>query len=247
MRLTRRELLGGLLASPVLFLAGRTEAEARSRRRQPTRILCIGNSLTAGSVAGGGACYVEVLGLMLGRHFEIINAGGGGTSVLDWLRPPILDWPPPLGGAYEILAEEHMPCGTVVVELGGNDAVGFWEARPTSVDDYLEGMVGLMWRLQREGARRILLLTPIPNPGASMQAQGRLLSYRLTLIAQRWPRGVSVVDVYRLLDPEEDFEGLNCHPNERGHRKIALAVVRRLRRRQGWWLREVVSGASAGW
>jgi lysophospholipase L1-like esterase len=210
-------------------------------RREPIRVVCTGNSVTAGVVAGGGTPYVAALHNLLGWKYRILNRGCGGTSVLDWTNPPI-PWgkthlPPPLGGAYEKLVAEYLPADYVVVELGGNDAVGFFEKRPVPVETYQGAMLKLASRLKRDGAKRVIILTPMPNPGANHSARGRLLGYRLSLLGIPWPRGVEVIDIYRQLDPLDDFVGGNCHPTEQGHRKIAEAVARRIRgrRKWGWW------------
>ncbi|MFX0187773.1 MAG: SGNH/GDSL hydrolase family protein [Candidatus Hodarchaeota archaeon] len=231
-------------ALPDVYSESDAGGDVKAWRGNPTRILCIGDSVTAGMVSGGGIPYVIALQCLLGSHFEVINAGYGGTTSRDWVNPPIPDpsstfpsgfWPPPFGGAYELLAEEHLPCRTVVVELGGNDATGYFEPRPIKTEDYIKNMTRLIDRLRGDGARRILILTPIPRPGKGWPAvHSRLLSYTLSLINHTWPRGVSVIDIYHLLDPKEDFEGLNCHPNEQGHLKIALAVAERVHRRRGW-------------
>jgi hypothetical protein len=192
-------------------------------------VLCIGDSVTAGVVAGGGVPYVSHLRRRLGSRYEVINAGGSGTSALDWMRPPAPPLPAPFAGAYEILAEEHMPAEIVVVELGGNDAVGFWEPRPTPPERYRDTMMQLVIRLRGDGARRVLLVTTFPNPGASPEVEARLMRYRLSLLCVRWRGRARVVDVWRLLDLETDFEGLNPHPNERGHWKLAHAVERAIR------------------
>jgi lysophospholipase L1-like esterase len=200
-------------------------------RPNPTRVLCIGNSVTAGVVAGGGTAYVDALREKLGRNYRVTNRGGGGTSVLDWMRPPVKNLPAPLGGAYEKLAQAFLPSDYAVVELGGNDAVAFWEKRPTPVETYSSTMLRLVTRLRKDGARRVLVLTPIPNPSANASAKGRLLAYRLSLLGMPWPPGASVLDIYKLLDPKKDYDPYNPHPNEQGHEKIAEAVYQQIRRR----------------
>jgi lysophospholipase L1-like esterase len=201
------------------------------RRRKPTRVLCIGDSVTAGVVVGGGDSYVDVLRGLLRNKYVVFKRGGSGTSCLDWVRPPVGDLPVPFGGAYEKLASAFMPSEVVVVELGWNDAVSFWERKATPIELFRSSMLELVWRLKDDGAERVIVLTPLPNPGANASAKGRLLSYRLALLGSFWPLGVSVLDVYRLLDIKEDFTEFNPHPNSKGHRKIAEAVAKRIRGR----------------
>jgi lysophospholipase L1-like esterase len=202
--------------------------------RKRKRILCIGDSITAGVVAGGGKGYVELLRKRLSRrHYEVINGGCSGTTVLDWMRAPVPDLPVVLGGAYEYAAQPHLPCDLAIVELGGNDAVGFWEVRPTEPEEFVMTLLQLSDRLIGAGTERLLLLSVVPNPGAREAVQQRLLAYRYQLMRLTGMCHAEVLDIYRLLDPERDFEPYNVHPNQRGHRKIAQAVapvVRRLTR-----------------
>lgn len=208
----------------------------RGHPKKMRRVLCLGDSMTAGVVSDGGTPYAQTLAMILGSRYEVINAGGSGTSALDWVRDQLGDLPPPLGGAYEQLVEKQFPCDVAVVELGGNDATGFWEQQPTHPMTYMKTIKQIVGRLVQDGCRRVIVLTVMPNPGAGSAVAWRLDAYRYMLLSWRTPRRVSVVDIYSMLDVNEDFEGTNCHPNERGHTKIAMAVARSIRGRR-WWRR----------
>jgi hypothetical protein len=134
------------------------------------------------------------------------------------------------------MAYEHMPVDIAVVELGGNDAVPFWEPTRISAKTFRDVMMQLVIRLRGDGVQRVQILTTIPNPQASEVIQSRLMAYRLALLSVYWPARVRVVDIWRRLDPEEDYEGSNPHPNAGGHWKIAYAVEQAiLRPGKPWW------------
>ena len=206
--------------------------------------LCLGDSVTAGVVTGGGLCFTDILQDRLGPRWKVINAGGEGTSALDWIRPPIVvpegTYPPCVAGAYEQLAEPHLPVDVAIVELGGNDAVGFFEREPTSVWDYRNAIIDIVCRLRDDGVGRILVLTPIPNPSRGRVVASRLMDYRMALLHYNWRRNTTCVDIYRALSTGEGFTNGNCHPNALGHKIIAetiLSYIRRARIRAGRWSR----------
>ena len=191
------------------------------------RTLLIGNSITAGVISGGGErSYVDVLTDELGPEFEILEAGCSGSSILDWLRPPADPLPCPIAGAYEIRAIQHLPVEVAVIELGGNDAVGFFEIGPTPIDIFRESVDALIARLFNDQVKKVVLFTPPPNPGRNDSVNLRLQEYGNAI--KTFCNSTTIIcgpDLFTLLDPETDFEGKNVHPNEGGHYKMGMALA----------------------
>jgi lysophospholipase L1-like esterase len=191
------------------------------------QVLVIGDSITAGVVSGpAGSPYVEVLAEELGGGYEVINAGCSGAASLDWLRPLAVGLPCPIAGAYELRAAPYLPADIVLVELGGNDAMGFFELGPTPIETYASVMATLVDRLLDDGAGRVVLMTPPPNIAAGEVVGARLRAYgdALWLLCEG-RTNVECFDLYALLDPRHDFYAFNCHPNAAGHEKIGLALA----------------------
>ena len=100
-------------------------------------IICLGNSITAGSGASEGEDYPSLLGKRLG--LPVINAGVSGDTTLDALKRINED----------VLSKNPF---LVVVELGGND---FLERVP--LDETLKNIDEIIRRIQEQGVIVILL------------------------------------------------------------------------------------------
>ena len=191
-------------------------------------ILCIGDSITVGIVAGGGTPYVDQLRKLLGWRYKVTNAGSNGTTSHDWSHPGVDGFPDVFGGCYEKHALPNLPCHTAVVLLGGNDAVGFWEPRPISIDNYFLNMKTIRDRLLEDGAERVVFITPVITLAAGEGVLNLISNYvfQLSLLANN---KVRVFDVYSKMSMGLDFVEGNVHPNEHGHSIIAKEVYEAIR------------------
>jgi hypothetical protein len=137
-----------------------------------------------------------------------INAGGGGTSSLDWAYG---GFPDP---AWPSVAGEN-----VAVMLGTNDAAGFQEPEPTSPEDYAEALRVIVARIEAEGGTP-WLATPPPIFPWPLPMQ-RLAAYReavLDICADQCGP-----DFFETIGPEH-FSPLSVvHPNDEGNRFMADA------------------------
>jgi lysophospholipase L1-like esterase len=206
----------------------------------PVRVLMCGNSVTAGTVSGTptGTEYgmVQVAQDELGDDWNLINCGGGGTSMRDWARPIVPEVPvAAIGGAYEILAEPNLPADLAVIELGGNDAASFFEDGAPTESEYEDALTTLIDKLFADKVSRILVSTTIPNPGypAGTEVGDRLVTYTRaieTVCAATDKVVLCSTDFMEALDPSLNFFENNVHPNASGHRIMGEAFATDLRK-----------------
>lgn len=212
------------LAPPASPVDGVGEAPA-------TRVLLIGDSITAGSVSGPGVPYATVLTEELGPGFDVRNLACAGTTTRDWLPGP----KSPRCEEADLFAarvEPNLPAAVAVVLLGTNDA----HARSADgsleivdADAYGEAMVRLVGSLRAHGAQRVVLMAP-PSVFHAM-ANFRLVDYGKQLRALCGGAGDVVCgpDLLQLLDREKHFHRRSVHPNAQGHAIIAAALAETIR------------------
>jgi len=202
-----------------------------------TRVVLVGDSITRGSVRGGGASFAERLAELLGRRYEVVNAGCSGSSSIDWtLSRPSRQ----CGGEgrveqslFEAKLAPALPAPLVVLMLGTNDALAFHEPAPVAAEDYERALREILRESLDRGAAEIILLTPPPNPRSNPELHARLAGYRerVQTICHDTDRVHCGPDIFTLLDAGQHFNGVNAHPNASGHREIAEALARSVRER----------------
>lgn len=113
LKVIRRHLLLGLaiLGSAGRLLAGPVEG---SVDKEPIRVACVGDSITAGFGAGQGNGYPEQLARMLGGKWHVRNFGVSGTTVMNQGDSPYQQTP---AFTNALAFEPHV----VVIKLGTND------------------------------------------------------------------------------------------------------------------------------
>ncbi len=224
---SRRSLRWAGLAAAVLLLIG----AAIALWPAPIRVVVLGDShVKGGQSEPRGPSFVEVLREELGRRYEVVGAGCGGSTTYDWTH----DGPSfgcSLGNAYPEVGRPHLPAEIVVILLGTNDAAGFGEPKPIAPKVYAEAMEELVSRVQRDGAKRVLLLGPPTNPLARKLAARRLQLYSeaLAALAEREPNVYMGPDLQELIDLEEHFGGRTAHMNAVGHRLIGERLAQAVR------------------
>lgn len=212
-----------LVAALALLVAAPSEASAQ------TRVVLVGDSITFGAVSGGGTPYADVLSLVLGGGWTVINEGCGGSTSNDW-DPGTPAWPFCAAIATEVLP--HLPADFVTILLGTNDATGYYEPEPNGtpvpVPTYAAHLQAIVAELQAHGAGKVVLMTPPPRCATAPQdIRDRLAGYRaeVLLACITTPGLVCGPDVHALLDPVADFDACNVHPNATGHAKIGLELA----------------------
>jgi lysophospholipase L1-like esterase len=195
--------------------------------RPPTRVLVLGDSITAGiSSRPRGPGYADLLQSRLGPEFQVVKLGCNGSTTREWQphAPPFLcreDEPPMRVYAS---ARALLPADVATILLGTND---LRVLEPIEPDAYRDGLRTLAESLHADGARDVMLI----SPPISIVAAARLAGYRARLreLCQERPYLHCGPDLVEVLDPAADFQPRDVHPNASGHEKIAAALAKTLR------------------
>ena len=198
----------GLLALAVLLLAAACGQPKEAPLPPGSRVLALGDSLTAGLGVTPGEAWPALLAARTG--WRVVNGGiSGDTS----------------GGARErlpALLEENTPA-LVLVTLGGNDML-----RRLPKEETVANLAQILAMAKARGARVVLLATPKPSvAGAFFQNLSAADFYRqvakdqkVALIEDAFP------DV--LSDPQ--LKGDPLHPNAAGHALLSKKIFEALRK-----------------
>ncbi|MCB0351216.1 MAG: SGNH/GDSL hydrolase family protein [Bdellovibrionales bacterium] len=209
---------------------------AHSFALKKDKIVLIGDSITEGQYSGGqAASWAENFTQHFESRFDIVNAGLGGSDSSDWVlpspntRPIATTWPEPYteqGSIFNLRAQPHLPAKIAIVMLGTNDAVGFMKPNPTDVLTYSLNIFKIIGQLTKAGVESIILLPPPKRFYDGEEVDKRIKRYINSLRSYSLSiRSVQLgPNFYEILTPE-DFEGLDVHPNQKGHQKIADEVI----------------------
>ena len=186
-----------LLAAMCLLAAcGKTKETALPAG---SRVLALGDSLTAGNGVSPDEAWPSLLAKRTGWH--VINGGVSGDTSGDALRrlPSLLD--------------EHKPV-LVLVTVGGNDML-----RRLPQEETIANLGQTLAQIKAHGAKAVLLATPKPSvAGAAFRSLSAADFYQEVADAHHVPLIEDVVaDV--LSDPQ--MKGDPLHPNAAGHQLLS--------------------------
>jgi lysophospholipase L1-like esterase len=192
-------LARNFLALAALLLAAACSQPKESPLPAGTRVLALGDSLTAGYGVTLETAWPALLASRTG--WIVVNAGVSGDTSSGALQrlPPLL--------------EEHSPA-LVLVTLGGNDML-----RRLPQDQTVANLVQILTLVKAKGARAVLLATPKPSiAGAAFHNLSAAAFYREIARDQKVPLiEDALADV--LSDPL--LKGDQLHPNAAGHTLLA--------------------------
>jgi len=198
---------------------------------KPTRIVCLGDSVTKGARSGvePSDTFCAVLQKMLDssqRPIEVINSGIGGHTTKDALA------------RFERDVLAHEPA-TVVIMFGLNDS---WidagkSASRLTVDQYRGNLQAMLSELKRRDIK-VVLMTPNPALAPMYPAERNLTLKPYVDVVRELARSehLELIDLYARfaelalegVDPNTLFTDA-MHPNPAGHRLIAELLAPRLR------------------
>lgn len=195
--------------------------------RPPTRVVVLGDSITAGiSSQPYGPGYADLLRDRLGPEYEVVSLGCAGTTTRDWQpdAPPSTCRGP--GEPIHLYASARalLPADVVTILLGTNDLRVPDAVEP---DAYRDALRTLAETLHADGAHDVVLI----SPPIAIHVAARLAGYRVRLRELCVERSYLQCgpDLVEVLDPAVDFEPGDVHPNRSGHEKIAAALADDLR------------------
>lgn len=195
----RRILL--LVAATILVAACGSKAK-EDVLPSGSRVLALGDSLTAGKGVASGEAWPDLLANRTG--WVVINGGVSGDTSGGALR------------RLPALLGEHNPV-LVLVTLGGNDML-----RHIPQEETIANLGQMLAMIKEYGAKPVLLATPKPSvAGAVFQNLSAADFYRQVADEQQVPMiEDAIADV--LSDPQ--MKGDPLHPNAAGHEQLSQNI-----------------------
>lgn len=202
-----------------IFAAATCAAEPASpaKTTAPTRVACIGDSITQGAGAGKGMSYPSQLQALLGESWVVGNFGVSGRTLLKKG-----DFPYWKEKAYQS-ALGFKP-DIVIILLGTNDTKPQnWKHEAEFVTDYTE-LVKSFQALDSKPKVFICRPCPVPDPGnfgineAGVAEQIK----RINKLAAEMNLGI--IDMHAALVAKPQFLPDRVHPNSEGAGEMAKAA-----------------------
>lgn len=230
-KLMRRAVLMFLLFLPLLFTE--TESLMEKENTRIYTVYCMGDSITYGKGVPeeerAEGAYPAVLGKLLGPHYEVVNYGASGRTLLD-----IPEKSYRATGYLEIVKLQQPDI--VIVMLGSNDSRRErWDA-----GKYKEAYLAFVRELQDiESTPDIYIMSP---PEAFPGEDGNVIyGIRNDIIHDEIGRivrevagetGVHMIDLYAVTEdhPEYFYDGV--HPNKEGYAIMAQAIYEQLDKKE---------------
>lgn len=192
---------------------------AVAQRAHGQAVVCVGDSITAGSALAQGHTWPALLQARLGSRAHVTNLGVGGATLLAGTDRPYLE-------TERWSAQPDLAAEVVIVMLGTNDTVlsstrRCWEQAPNLERD----LTALLDAIEeRFDAPRVLLCSPPPTfPGKAgltpeRAADLRERAPRAAQLAAHYARaaatrpGVDYVELARTFDAGQVTDGVHLNP-----------------------------------
>ena len=208
-----------LLAIGVAFLiaavAGAFLIQMMQKQQKPTRVACIGDSLTE------GFDYPNELWMHLGSNYTVVNFGQGGTTVS-------LDAPTPYLQQVAFQEAKDFQPDIVIIMLGTNDAnPAFQIYNAFFVDDY-QRIISEFQALQSKPQIWMVLPPPIFNNGTGLSIEFFKQNIIPKIQEAANQSHIPTINVYAALSDHPDCFPDGVHPNAEGSKLIAREVYKGL-------------------
>ena len=182
-----------------------------------TRVVCVGNSITAGVGASSSAkSWPSQLGAKLGSGFNVINCGASGTMMLKRSGSPY--W-----NTTQFTTAKNSNPDILIIGLGTNDSgTGIW---PNLKGDFYNDYVDMINQF-RAGGKNPRIFVCFPAPIFRDPAQNaNLINELIPIVKQvRDNMGTSFIDFYGQLGAYSGLFPDGLHPNDDGAAIFAQAV-----------------------
>lgn len=192
-----------LLLAAAIVLAAACGSKAKEDALPPgSRVVALGDSLTAGAGVTPGEAWPDLLANRTG--WVVINGGvSGDTSDGALHRLPAL-------------LEEYNPV-LVLVALGGNDML-----RRLPQEETIANLGKMLAMIKAHGAKPVLLATPKPSAaGAVFQNLSAADFYRRVAEEQQVPL---IEDAIAEVLSDPQLKGDPLHPNTAGHAQLSQKI-----------------------
>jgi len=193
----------------IVFLFSLLAACCSSRAQAQTRVVCVGNSITAGyTLQSAQDAWPARLGVMLGSKYSVLNCGVSGTTMLKRGSSPY--W-----NTSRFTDAKNFDPQILIISLGTNDAdPSNWQYKADFANDY-----GAMIDAFRQNGRNPTIFLCYPAAcyaGASQIAN--IQNEVIPLIAQvAKAKGASIIDYNTPTQNKRNtLYNDNLHPNAAG-------------------------------
>src|SRR5574344_98549 len=201
----------------LLFIAISTTAS-----NKPIRVVCIGNSITAGYGLRNRFfdSYPHILGEMLGKKYEVRNYGYSGRTMIVRGDAPYMK---------EKMYQEAIAYDPdiVTIKLGTNDSKPQnWKYK----EDFKADLIKMIETFKASPSRpKIYLCLPVPALSHRWKISNKIISDSIIPIIKEVAEeyNLKTIDVYSALNGHRDFYTNDLiHPNELGAQMIANEVYK---------------------
>lgn len=222
-KITRRLLLALLVASVVLpaaaMAADNTPIDI-GKYKEPIKLACVGDSITAGVGAGKGRSWPDQVRGMLGEKWNVKNFGVSATTLMN-----SGDKPYQKVGAFKA-AKDFNP-DVVVIVLGTNDTKPQnWKNFKKDFEADYKDMVKQF--AETPGKPRIFICYPpyVGKKGNYGINEPNVLEEIPVVKKVAEDMNLGVIDVHGALKGKDGLFPDNVHPNAEGAQIIAAAVFK---------------------
>lgn len=196
-------------------------AYASAAEKEPVRIACVGDSITAGVGASKGNAYPSQLGRMLGDGWAVKNFGVSGATLLNHG-----DRPYQKQGAFN-KALEFQP-NVVVIKLGTNDTKPQnWKFKDKFVADYKD-LISQFVKLSSKPRIYVCRPAPVPGKGNFGINEAGVLEEIPMLDKIAADAKATVIDIHKALKDNPEMLPDRVHPNTAGATVMAKTVFQAL-------------------
>jgi acyl-CoA thioesterase I len=208
-----------------------------SKFKEPIRVACVGDSITAGVSTFKGNSYPDQLGRMLGEKWDVKNFGVSGSTLLNKGDNPYQkamgNWQPVPGkrGAKAVFfqkALEFLP-DVVIIKLGTNDTrPQNWKFKDEFVADYKD-MISQFAKLSSKPRFFLCHPAPVPNGRGKWGHNEKGILEELPLIDKvAQEEKADVIDIHSALLNHPELFPDNLHPADAGSTVMAKTVFKAL-------------------
>jgi lysophospholipase L1-like esterase len=189
--------------------------------KEPIRVACVGDSITAGSGTTKGNAYPAQLGRMLGEKWVVKNFGVSGATLLNHGDRP---YQRQAAFKHALASQPEV----VVIKLGTNDTKPQnWKFKNQFVADYRDLIRQFA---QLPGKPRIFLCHPafVPGNGNYGINEAGVLEEIPLLDKLAAEEHLDVIDIHAALKDHPELLPDRVHPNDAGATVMAKAVFQAL-------------------
>lgn len=210
-----------LCLGSLLTICGMNNSQAAP---EPTRIACLGDSITAGYKVTPQTRWTTLLGKKLGDHYTVLNFGISARCLLDSGDRPI---------RKEKIYKDALASNpdVVLIGLGTNDSKMInWAHKDQFADNYKD-IIDEFKKANPDVKVFCLLCIPSQEPGEDGISQERIEKEVNPLITQVAKETKSqVIDLYSVMKSKKKLLTDGVHPDDKGHAIMADAVAKALKK-----------------